>query len=162
MYCTDKFSQHSSIIWPFWLNGWVFIYEVSGCGFESRCSYLNFRYHICFKQGVRWHSGNCGFTLKHICNMIITYSQLHHTGKFSQHSSIIWPVWLNCWVFVFKLTMWLWVEILLHHQKFYLYVLYYSVFLMFLPCSGGLTNIYIYIYIYIYIHSIFFTEQEHT
>ena len=24
----------------FWLNGWVFVYELSGCGFESSCSHL--------------------------------------------------------------------------------------------------------------------------
>ena len=24
----------------FWLNGWVFVYEISGSGFESRCCYL--------------------------------------------------------------------------------------------------------------------------
>ena len=24
----------------FWLNGWVFVYELSGCGFESCCSHL--------------------------------------------------------------------------------------------------------------------------
>ena len=23
--------------WPNWLNGWVFLYELSGCGFEFRC-----------------------------------------------------------------------------------------------------------------------------
>ena len=64
MYHTDKYSQHSSIIWPVWLNGCVFVYKLSGCGFEfnlipstsfsyssgdeagfeSHCSYLNFRY----------------------------------------------------------------------------------------------------------------------
>ena len=27
--------------------------------------------------------------------MIITYSQMHRTDKQSQHSSFIWPVWLN-------------------------------------------------------------------
>ena len=59
MYRTDKYSQHSSIIWPVWLNGWVFVYELSGCGFESRCSHLIFRYGACFEQGVSWHSGNC-------------------------------------------------------------------------------------------------------
>ena len=37
MHRTDKYSQHSSIFWPVWLNGWVFVYELSGCGFESRC-----------------------------------------------------------------------------------------------------------------------------
>ena len=39
-------------------NGWVFVYEVSGCGFESGCCHLNFRFCICFEQGVPWHSGN--------------------------------------------------------------------------------------------------------
>ena len=24
-----------------WLNGWVFVYELSGCGFGSRCSHEN-------------------------------------------------------------------------------------------------------------------------
>ena len=33
--------------------------------------------------------------LKHVCDMTRTYSQMHHTDKYSQHSSIIWPVWLN-------------------------------------------------------------------
>ena len=54
---TDKFSQHSSIIKPVWVSGWVFVYEVSGCAFESRCCHLNFRYGVCFEQGGPWHSG---------------------------------------------------------------------------------------------------------
>ena len=37
----------------------------------------------------------CGFTLKRVRDMIKTYSQMHRTDKYSQHSSIIWPVWLN-------------------------------------------------------------------
>ena len=41
-----------------WLNGWVFVYELSGCGFESRCSHLIYKYYSCFEQGVSWHSGN--------------------------------------------------------------------------------------------------------
>ena len=41
-----------------WLNGWAFIYKLSGCGFEPLCSHLNFRYRACFEQGVPWHSGN--------------------------------------------------------------------------------------------------------
>ena len=32
---------------------------------------------------------------EHVRDMIITYSQMYRTGKYSQHSSIIWPVWLN-------------------------------------------------------------------
>ena len=58
MHHTHKYSQHSPIIWPVWLNGWVFVYEWSGCGFESNCSHLNFRHRTCFEQGVPWHSGS--------------------------------------------------------------------------------------------------------
>ena len=32
MHCIDRCSQHSSIIWSVWLNGWVFVYEISVCG----------------------------------------------------------------------------------------------------------------------------------
>ena len=37
----------------------------------------------------------CGFTLKLVRDMIKTYNQMHRTDKYSQHSSIIWPAWLN-------------------------------------------------------------------
>ena len=56
MYYTDKYSQHSSIICSVWLNGWVFVYELSGCGLEFLCSHLNFRYGAYLEQGVPWHS----------------------------------------------------------------------------------------------------------
>ena len=46
----------------------------------------------------------CGFTLKRVRDMISTYSQMHRTDKYSQHSSVIWPVWLNGWVFVYELS----------------------------------------------------------
>ena len=52
MHPTDKYSQHGSIIWPVWLNGSVFVYELSGCGFKSHCCHLHFRYGACFEQGV--------------------------------------------------------------------------------------------------------------
>ena len=45
----DSYSQHRSIVW---LNGLVFVYERSGCSFESSCSHLNFRYRACFEQKV--------------------------------------------------------------------------------------------------------------
>ena len=36
MHGTDKYSQHSSIIYKsVWLNGSVFSFELSGCGLES-------------------------------------------------------------------------------------------------------------------------------
>ena len=52
MHRADKYSQHSSIICPIWLNVWVFVYKLSSCGFESSRSHLNFRYRTCFEQGV--------------------------------------------------------------------------------------------------------------
>ena len=42
--------QHSSIIWPVWLNGWVFIYELSGCGLDCSCSHLLLHAPLSFKQ----------------------------------------------------------------------------------------------------------------
>ena len=48
MHRTDKYSQHSSTIWPVWLNGWVFVHEVSGCGFESSCSQYEFILENCY------------------------------------------------------------------------------------------------------------------
>ena len=41
------------------LNGWAFVYEISGCGIDSCYSYLNFRYRANFEQGAPWHSDNC-------------------------------------------------------------------------------------------------------
>ena len=34
---TQPFSQN----WPVWVNGWKFVYELSGRGFESSCIHLN-------------------------------------------------------------------------------------------------------------------------
>ena len=33
-------------------NAPILIYELNACGFESRCSHLNFRFRACFEQGV--------------------------------------------------------------------------------------------------------------
>ena len=37
----------------------------------------------------------CGFTLKDVRDMTKTYSQIHRTYKYSQVSSMIWPVLLS-------------------------------------------------------------------
>ena len=55
---TDNYSQLSLIIWLVWLNDWMFVYELSGCGLESSCSHLNFRFRACLEHGIPWHSGN--------------------------------------------------------------------------------------------------------
>ena len=33
-------SHLAKLAWPVWLNGWVFVYELSDCGFESRWCHL--------------------------------------------------------------------------------------------------------------------------
>ena len=58
MHHTDKYSEHSSVIWSVWPNGWVFVYELSGSGFDSSCSHFTFRFRAWFEQGVPWHSDN--------------------------------------------------------------------------------------------------------
>ena len=56
----------------------------------------------------------CGFTLKRVRDMIRTNNQMHRTVKYSQHSSVIWSVWLN------RLrNKWLWVRVPLQSPKGY-------------------------------------------
>ena len=38
-------------------------------------------------------------------DMTITHNQMHHSDKYSQHCSIIWPVWLNGWVIFYELVV---------------------------------------------------------
>ena len=106
MHHTDKYSEHSSIIWSVWPNSWVFVDKLSGSVFGSTCSHLNFVFRDCFEQGVPWHSPNyrMWFTLKCVLDMTRTYSQKDRGDKYSEHSSIIWSVWPNVWVFVYKLS----------------------------------------------------------
>ena len=54
----NSYSQLSSITWSVWPNGWVFLLELSGCRFDSSCSYLNFRFCACFEEWVPWYSHN--------------------------------------------------------------------------------------------------------
>ena len=88
MHRTDKYSKHSSIIWPVWPNGLVFISELSVSVFVSSCSHLNFIFRACFEQGVPYIQANmeCGFTLKRVRDMRSRYSQMHRTDKYSKHS----------------------------------------------------------------------------
>ena len=54
MLLADKYSEHSSIVWPVWPIGWVFVYELSGSGFES-CwiNILQFVFIICQVKDYR-------------------------------------------------------------------------------------------------------------
>ena len=104
IHCMDKYWQHSSMIWEVGLNGWVFVYKLSGCGLESPYSRLNFRFWAFFELPDIQGAIECGLTLKHVRDMIRTCSKVHHTDKYIQHSSIVSPFWLNGWVFVYELS----------------------------------------------------------
>ena len=66
---------------------------------ELCCEYLSVRFRVTPVSSKEFldiqATIECGFTLKRVHDMIRTYSQMHGTDKYSQHSSIIWPVWLN-------------------------------------------------------------------
>ena len=118
MHRTDKYSQRSSILWPVGINGWVFVYELSGSGFESCCSHLNFRFRNCFEQWILWDSRNYGVWLhsetrtwhdkKRQSNAPYRYiltTQLNHLAS--------WDKWLNLRLW----TKWLWVRLPLQSLK---------------------------------------------
>ena len=107
MHHTDTYSQHNSIIWPVLLNGWMLVYKLGWLWVQIKLLSLNFqiwrllvaRNSLTFRQTIE-----CKFPLKLVREMIISCSQMHSTDRYSQHNSIIWPVWLNGWAFVYELS----------------------------------------------------------
>ena len=57
----------------------------------------------------------CRFTQKCVHEMLITYSQIHHTNKYSQYSSVIRKTSLAKWLSVRLRTKWLWVRTCCSH-----------------------------------------------
>ena len=120
MHRPDRYSQLSSIIWPIWLNGWVFVYELSGCGFESRFCHLNFRYGTCSKQGVLWHSDRLWINSKvrmwHDNNIESNMpyrwaltAQLNHLISLGKRLNVcLRTEWLWVWIPVLSLKLWIW------------------------------------------------------
>ena len=102
----------------------MFVYKLSGCGFEFRCNHLNFSYCTCFEPRVPWHSGKYReqFILKNVCDMIRTHRQIHFSlafssavnrlftlytivGKFNQTIRILWWRFHHLFATVFKLPL---------------------------------------------------------
>ena len=61
-----------SIIWPVWVSGWVFVNELSGCGFESRCCLSVFDYFVeLILKRIIWYLSpfsiiSCLYTWHHV------------------------------------------------------------------------------------------------
>ena len=76
MHLTDNYSQLRSIIWPVWLNGWVFVYKLTGCGFEPVAVTKTSDFaSVLSKEFLEIQATiECGFTLKRVCDITRTYS----------------------------------------------------------------------------------------
>ena len=61
---------------PAWLDGKVFVYQLSDCGIESHWGDLNLRYSAYSEQGVSWRSGNLRVKMRStdVCNMTNTFT----------------------------------------------------------------------------------------
>ena len=63
---------------PVWLNGWVFVYELSGCGFESSCSQFLALELLSLIQQIY----DCGVVVNDV--VAVTTAQ-HHSTKPQQN-----------------------------------------------------------------------------
>ena len=87
-------------------NGWVFVYGFICCGVKSSCIISATDFVPVSRKEFLWlqSTTECGFTLKLVQTMTRRYSQMQRTDKCSQRSSVIWQVWLNGWMFAYKLS----------------------------------------------------------
>ena len=83
----------------------MFVYELSGSGFESSSSHLNLRFRTCFEQGVPWDSGN--------------YRVWIHSGTCTWHDKYIQSMSVMFFITLSKLTI-LWSFLLCCHIQFLL------------------------------------------
>ena len=81
----------------------IFVSKLSCCGLKPYSSHLIFKYCIYFICLGIYATVDFLFTLKCVLD-IRTYSQMHQTDENSQDSSVIWPVRLNGWFFVYELS----------------------------------------------------------
>ena len=72
------------------------IWSLSDCNrIQTHTDLRTLNYLTKLAKWVEWMSHS-----KRVCNMIKTHSQCTLQINSAQQSSIIWPVWLNGWVFV--------------------------------------------------------------
>ena len=87
----------------------MFVYELSGSGFEPTETFVvtetsDFAPASSKEFFDIQTTIECGFTLRQVRGMARTYSLMHRTNKYSEHSSIILPVLPNGWVFVYEIS----------------------------------------------------------
>ena len=107
--CTVQTSSHSSIIWPVWLNGRVFVYELSRCGYESLklqvWGLFRARTSLTFRKTIL----ECRFGLKLVRHIII--HTVKCTVQINYHNATQSLASLAKWLSVRLQTKWLWVRL---------------------------------------------------
>ena len=80
----------------------MFVYEISGCEFESRGCHSNFRCRACFKQGVPWHSWLFWYSKK---DRFLQFYILLLALKEIENTKSVWKgLYCNTFKFVIKNT----------------------------------------------------------
>ena len=84
MHRTDTYPQHSSIFWPVCLNGWLLVYELSGCEFQFRYTWTSDIAPVSSKEFLDNQATiMCGFTHIIKCTVqISTHSTAQLLGQF--------------------------------------------------------------------------------
>ena len=101
MYSTDKYSQKGPIIWWSWLNGWVFVDELSGCGVESSLRHLKMYILFSFKMQNWTLKGAIELCFRHYsCVVIIFYAA--GLSKFAFSSNYFGKCCVFCLLRVFN------------------------------------------------------------
>ena len=98
--------------WPVWLNSWVFVYELNGCRFKSRCSHLIFRYGACFKHSFARKKDYLDKNWKLFTSKLLGPHYLHHLKQLKIFITLIsiktvqlWKYPKN-WVLSYLSEMW--------------------------------------------------------
>ena len=98
----------------------MFVYELSGCGFESCCSHLNFRYcPVSSKEFLDIQvTIECRFLLKCVRDMIRKEDTSICTVQISTHNTVQSFRQLSKWLSVHLRTKWLWFRSCCSHLNF--------------------------------------------
>ena len=90
---------------------WLYVFSMSHERFGSEStlySCLNAKELLVRNRRDIWSLSDCNRTRTHnhlVRKRTLNHLAAHRTYEYSQHSSIIWPVWSNGWVLVYKLRV---------------------------------------------------------
>ena len=85
MHCTDKYPEHSWIIWSVWPIGWAFLYELRGSGSNRAGVTKTLDFAPAFRKNFPDMQATleCGLTLERVRDMIKTCNEMHCIDTYS-------------------------------------------------------------------------------